>query len=275
LRGFFHPFLDTDQNQRATNFKPGISDSHIVDLVEFDRKLRNLLFDALAIFETQFRSILAYYAGQVSPYIHLNGIGLSVEFKKPRPDQDGSEHDEWILKYKESIEKHEANSIVLWHQNNYQGVLPIWAAVELLELGKVSKLFRALDEPIATRVAEEFQMGAIFLKGVVASLNDLRNHVAHHSRVWNFHYPINPPARARKLPAGLLHLSKISDYDRHKLFTRLSLLLWLDSCNSFGIGFKARLFELLYEIPKSKSITYLSMGYTKEFSISPIWEDFV
>lgn len=244
-------------------------------MVEFDRKLRNLLFEALAIFETQFRSILAYYAGKVSPYIHINGQGLSTEFKMPRANGDSSEHEEWIRDYQKSLEKHQGNDIVRHHNKIYQGVLPIWAAVEILELGKISKLFRVLDEPIATLVAKEFQTGAIFLKGAVAALNDLRNQVAHHSRVWNFHFPVNPPARASKLPPDLLHLSEISDYKRHKLFARLSVLLWLDSCNSFGIDFRTRLFELLDDIPKSRSITFQSMGYTNEFSKSPLWADFV
>jgi abortive infection bacteriophage resistance protein len=94
---------------------------------------------------------------------------------------------------------------VVKHDTFEDGKFPIWAAVELLDFGNISRLFAGLDEPVATAVANEFGGGARFMKGVVQSLNNLRNHVAHQSRLWNFYYPQNPPSRQALLPDDLMH----------------------------------------------------------------------
>lgn len=274
VRGYFHPFLEETENGKQSHFKPGTKDSEIVHLVEFDRNLRNFLFEALAIFETKLRSSVAYHAGRVSPYIHIDGVGLTAEFKEVQPSSSKSKFDEWTDGYKQTLEKHAKNDIVLKHFESYQGLIPIWAAVELLDLGKVSSILRAIEEPIANQIAEDFECGASLFKSVVATLNDLRNHVAHHSRIWNFHYPINPKVSAKKLPKELQHLAEIADYQRHKLYARLSLLLWLNRANSLNIDFEERLKDILKAIPPSLSISHSAMGWSVEFGQSPLWTKF-
>jgi len=56
---------------------------------------------------------------------------------------------------------------VVKHDTLEDGKFPIWAAVELLDFGNISRLFAGLDEPVATAVANEFGGGARFMKGVV------------------------------------------------------------------------------------------------------------
>jgi len=64
LRGYFHPFLAEVGGKVTNQFMPQSTDQTIIELVEFDRRLRSLLFEALAVLETQFRSVLAYHAGK-------------------------------------------------------------------------------------------------------------------------------------------------------------------------------------------------------------------
>lgn len=269
LRGYFYPFFESPEEHR---FKIGTSELQVLDLVKFDNRLRNLLFEALAVFEIRFRSALAFHAGSVDPHFHTNGLGLNPSFMM-KDDQTGvSKFETWTLEYERAIQKQKESDIVVWHSQAYGGKIPIWAAVELLELGKTSLLFRALDEPIATRIANEFGAGASFMRGAVACLNDLRNHVAHHSRIWNFHFVVNPPVRAKNLPTVLTHLRELTDYERHKVFTRLSLLLWINQTQDMGIDFPTRLWQILDDLPKSESITLHSMGFTKAFQESYLWD---
>jgi hypothetical protein len=146
--------------------------------------------------------------------------------------------------------------------------------VELLDFGNISRLFAGLDEPVATAVANESGGGAIFMKGAVQCLNNLRNHVAHQSRLWNFHCPRNPPSRQALLPDDLMHLHDLNDYERSKLFTRLSVLLWLDGENRFGLDLRPRLFDLLRTLPKSEYIKLSSMGYSSGCQSSNLWSGF-
>jgi len=274
LRGYFHPFLYEVDGKATNQFKPQSTGQTIMELVEFDRMLRNLLFEALAVFETQFRSVVAYHAGKASPQAHVDGIGLATSFITARKNATKSDHEKWLIGYRESLSRHRENDIVVKHNTFNDGRLPIWAAVELLDFGKISRLFGGLDEPIATVIAGEFGGGARFMKGAVQSLNNLRNHVAHQSRLWNFHYLQNPPTSQSKLPGDLLHLHHLEDHEQHKLFTRLSLLLWLDTENRFGLNLRKRLFDLLRTLPKSEYIRLSSMGYSSVFQSSNLWSDF-
>jgi abortive infection bacteriophage resistance protein len=81
LRGCFHPFLSEVNVKVANQFMPQSTDQAIIELVEFDRTLRSLLFEALAVFETQFRAVLAHHAGKTSPHAHFDGIELTTDFK--------------------------------------------------------------------------------------------------------------------------------------------------------------------------------------------------
>lgn len=273
LRGYFHPFLETETDISSSGkFSAGTTGQVIKDLVEFDRRLRNLLFEALAVFETRFRASLAYHAGKVNPFIHLEGPGTVAEFDAHSEQGSGeSQRDLWVKGYNSTLEKHKKNDIVRWHIDRYDGRIPIWAAVELLDFGKISKLYRSLEECVASQIASDFGGGAIFVKSMVATLNDLRNHVAHHSRIWNFHYPVAPIANYSKLPTKLHHLASLSDYERHKLFTRLSLLMFLDSERDFAINFTNRLLDILLALPRSDSLSPMSMGMADGFRQSELW----
>lgn len=272
LRGYFHPFLtEDDVDMQAGMFKPRSTSQVIQELVDFDRTLRNLLFEALAVFETRFRASLAYHAGEVNPYVHLDGPGTTIEFRTSPAGDVPSAHQTWLDGYWSTLEKHRKNDIVRWHLQRYQGRIPIWAAVELLDFGKVSKLYRGMEEDLASRIAADFGGGAVFVKGLAATLNDLRNHVAHQSRLWNFHYPVAPVARRAKLPELLSHLADLTDYERHKLFTRLSLMLFLDNHNDLGIDFSVRLFKQLQDLPVSQYLSQRSMGFAEPFKTSALW----
>lgn len=268
LAGYLHPFLSQAEGVVSEQFKPGTNSKTIQDLVEFDRQLRSLLFDALAVFETRFRGSLAYHVGRRNPFLHIEGTGFIKEFL------DGGEespYNEWLRGYEAAVQKHKGNELVSWQEEFNDERLPIWAAVEILDFGKVSRLYRGLDEELASKIGLDFAGKAVFLKGAVASLNNLRNHVAHHGRIWNFHFAINPTLRATKLPTELLHLSQQISYAKNKLFTRLSLLLWFDKNKSFDIDFSNRLFALLRELPGSPSLSLQAMGYSEVFGESGVW----
>jgi len=46
FRGYFHPFLAEIDGKVTNQFKPQSTDQTIIELVEFDRMLRSLLFEA-------------------------------------------------------------------------------------------------------------------------------------------------------------------------------------------------------------------------------------
>ena len=77
--------------------RPGTTAETILSLNEFDRKLRNLLFEALAVFETKFRASVAYHAVSKNPYLHLDGIGLSTDFTSKLQQDGQSKYTQWHI----------------------------------------------------------------------------------------------------------------------------------------------------------------------------------
>lgn len=165
LRGYFHPFLVETNGVTSNRIKPYSSDRLIMELVEFDRQLRSLLFEVLAVFETQFRSVLAYYVGEENPYAHHDGSGLSLEFTNAAKRDKKSDHEKWFDGYQYFLTRHRQNDIVIKYNTHHGGKLPIWSAVELIDFGSLSRLFGGLSEPSATNIANEFGSGGRFMSG--------------------------------------------------------------------------------------------------------------
>jgi abortive infection bacteriophage resistance protein len=267
IRGYFHPFLAESKGKTKPVFKSGTKGNTIIELVEFDGNLRGLLFEALSAFEVKFRSILAYHAGEDHPAIHLNGVGLTHAPTSP-------EFKDWKEKYLVRIHRHSKNPIVVAHNLEHGGILPIWVAVEILDFGNISWLYGAFDENLASKIAREFSLKAQFMKDAVASLNHLRNHVVHQSRIWNYQYSVSPPSEISLLPSDLGHLSDRRNSEDGNLAARLSLLLWFDKNDGLKIDFTDRLFNILRALPKSAWISMSSMGYNSRYDASPLWSRF-
>ncbi|MEN9692588.1 MAG: hypothetical protein RLZZ330_232 [Actinomycetota bacterium] len=273
LRGYFHPFLLENNQSQTSQFKPGSSSKLLIEITQFDRELRELLFQALSVLETQFKSFIAYRIGSHNEYLHLDGSGLTYEFLNVPTENGKTRFQNWSEKYEKTMQKRMHSEIVKSHVTKYNGKLPIWAAVEILDFGQVSSLYRGLDESIAALVANEFDCKVSFLRTSIATLNDLRNHVAHQSRIWNFHYPVIPTFRKSSLPVELANLRMLDDYDKHKLYLRLELLIWFDSRNSFSIEFSNKLKDVLSRFPKSIFLDKHGFGLPRSFQTSALWKN--
>ncbi len=271
LRGYFHVFLEKSDLSDVPNcFRQGVNLNEVLELVEFDRKLRALLFEALSQFEINLRTSLAYYGGALDPEIHLNGNGLDPEFLSLN-FHGNQDHNSWIESYKRKVQRHQAEEFVEWHFSKYGGVMPIWVAVEILDFGAVSKLLRSTNQALAHQISSQFDCTPSHLKSWVASLNDLRNAVAHQTRLWNRTFAVNPKTKIKQLPRELVHLADFADYDKHKIYSRLSLLLWLDNGGKLGIDFRTRLLALLSEFPKSDHVRLSQMGFPSGWMEKELW----
>ena len=153
----------------------------IIDVYVFDGTLRSLLLEGLAEFEVSFRSRLAYYIStcQASctyliPSTYrteiVNGVNLAAEVVDCITDD-----------LKRSRER------AIEHHRRQGEDVPVWAAVEVLSFGTVSKMYRQLaDNDVAYKVAKSFGFpDPDFTASVTRSFSVLRNICAHHGRIWN------------------------------------------------------------------------------------------
>jgi len=272
LRGYFHVFL-TDQKTESglEMFKPDTNLDDLTKLIDFDFRLRGLLFEALSQFELSLRTSFAYHGGLISPELHVTGEGLTEDFRA-LSFAGKQDHNAWLQEYKKRVTRMGSEAFVRWHLENYGGALPIWVAVEIMDFGSLSKLFRSSSQKLGYAIASEYDCTPTLLKSWTASLNDLRNSVAHQNRLWNGVYALAPKTVKNQIHPDLLHLDAQDDYGRHKIYSRLAILTWLDAGNRFNVNFKNRLRNLLDDFPSTSYTSLTQMGFPAEWENLAIWQ---
>src|SRR5699024_10386326 len=198
LSGYWYPFrmMRADGNGRADRFFPG-SDLHdVVALYDFDARLRSSAFAVLAPIELSIRARLGHELGKIDPLIHLRPDLLGPSARRPGSTAASSRYSMWSEQYAAELAR-SREDFVDHHRTKYGGRLPIWAAVEILDWGKLTHLYGMSPQPVRAAVARAIEITAPQLASWPKTLNLLRNYAAHHGRVFNRVFALTP-----KLPTG-------------------------------------------------------------------------
>ncbi|QPK93614.1 Abi family protein [Actinomyces sp. zg-332] len=125
-----------------------------------------------------------------------------------------------ITDIKKALQK-SREDFVLHHRTHYDGKLPIWVAVEIMDWGGLmSNLYSISPEKTRRLIAEQVYLSAPQLESWLKSLNIIRNYVAHHGRVYNRVFDIKP-----KLPRN--EAWTIVKNQSHKLFAIIVMIYYL------------------------------------------------
>ncbi|GAB2474903.1 hypothetical protein GCM10027030_06490 [Luteococcus sediminum] len=166
--------------------------------------------------ELAIRTLLGHELGRVDPSAHLDPTLLGPVARR------GDAHAKWLRRYNESLRR-SREDFVAHHKKKYGGQVPVWAAVELLDWGSISRLFEFAPLGVQEAVADACSLRAPQLGSWLKVLNVVRNTCAHHGRFFNRVHAITP-----KLPAAGLHpdLDAVNaDYNR--TFGLLTLIQFL------------------------------------------------
>ena len=174
---------------RQDEFVENSSLELVIQLADFDKRLRLLALDALESVETAVRVAIAHRLGKLDPLAHTNPRLLDPRFlNRRRNERSGrveSHYDEWTHRFavacrdsKEEFAKH--------YRENYSA-MPIWVAVELWDFGMLSRFFEGLAAgETAMRLPECLpRIDGPILINWLRCFNFIRNVAAHHSRLWN------------------------------------------------------------------------------------------
>ena len=190
---YLRPFLDITTKQFRVNRT--FEDSY--EIYSFDEELKNILFSIISQIEINLRTKLDQYitAYTNSPFWYLDNkffadkskifntkVSLKNEFLRSQ--------DDFTIHYKENY----INDIC----KDFKEMPPFWIMSELSTFGNILAIFEAIDKkPFALHhnknlldeLSQDF--GAKNLKELnswLKLIRDVRNRVAHHSRVWNCNY---------------------------------------------------------------------------------------
>jgi len=219
---YFLPFKKKDGK-----YIEGTSFNSVYRIYEFDRKLRIILFAAVAYIEVFLRSQLAHYhAEQYGPLGYLSDTAFRAK---------GHDHVRFIQKINDEVRNNAKVPFVQHHIQNYNGQFPVWVIIELFTFGMLSRFYADLhtkDQKILSK--NLFGINPKTLASWLHCCTDLRNNCAHHDRLY---YRIFP-----SFPAGL---AELEIKDRQRIFGMLLVLKGLYPDNA---GWNREVFGLIQSL---------------------------
>lgn len=187
LKSYAPPFFENGTSE----FRAGTTFEDLLALYVFDRKLRLLALDALDRIEIAVRSAISnVMSEQAGPHWFLECTNFSNNFvsRKGRDGKTAYEHLVQTIRHATRQDPKTGHPDCQKYHANFcePDVPPSWIVAEVLTMGTWSKLYPAIGEKRYRRqIAKRFGFRHDDLAGWIHELTNLRNHCAHHQRVWN------------------------------------------------------------------------------------------
>jgi abortive infection bacteriophage resistance protein len=278
LSGYWYPYRELGGDVyggRLDGFVTGATFDDVIQLYEFDRKLRTFIHDGVERVEVALRSQLGYLIGSIGPLAYLDASIFRPNFK----------HENWLDTAKTRTNRARRHSEpIRHHEKHYNGELPIWVLTEVLDFADVSILYEGLLAKDQWYVAE--QLGVkIDIQGLSANqrskvlkahplarwmeqLTVVRNACAHHSRVWN--RPFTPVSTAGLRTIEELHSLPEGQSERlYGALTVMAHMLQSTSPGSTWAGKVGLLIENSFSPLLGRSVA--EMGFPIDWRNQRLW----
>lgn len=202
LSAYVYPFREmlppdaprtSSVHHRAETMREGATFEQVAALWRFDRKLRLTCLDAIEVVEIGMRTKIAHVLGKRDAFGHVHREALDVEQCRKPPAKPtigtlgpADAFEQWMDKYEALARPAQNEDYVKHNLAKYGEPLPVWIAVEFLDLGALVRLYRLLERSDQNAISDELGVTQGRLLGDwLRDLNYLRNVCAHHSRLWN------------------------------------------------------------------------------------------
>lgn len=239
LSAYWLPFeypSDTP-NTRNHRFRSDTTFEKVLALYVFDRKLRMLVMEAMERIEVAIRT---RWANALAVRHGSHAYMQSELFKNPW------QHSHDLGKIASNLEGSKESFVAHYRRQYKQPFLPpIWAVVETMTLGALSRWFQNTDDTaVKKEVSQAFNMPTIeILEQVLHALTPVRNICAHHGRLWNRRFTMSLP-RIKKIQNRLVP-PDAADAKAHYVFNFLVVLDTLMMATSPGSTWTRRVMALI------------------------------
>ncbi len=257
LRAYTYPFQDNTNPSHPFNVM--VTFEEIINLYQFDRKLSQLLFNALEKIEIALRTqIIHQWAMTNGSHWHT----VQALYRDP------VKFDNQIKSLQNEIDRsHE--TFIEHYQNTYTNPSepPSWMSLEVSSFGLLSQIFSNLkkgDEKKA--VALHFGLNDItILENWMHCFSNIRNICAHHGRLWNRRFTAHI-----KVPSNpqYLFISNKRVYP-YKLYAAICCIQYMLNSIVPANGFKINLVELMKNCPLAQE---KEMGFPNDWKTEPFWK---
>lgn len=286
LTGYLHPAREsqpaiTEHGRQGvrilSNYRPGTRLEHAAELMAFDRRLRLHVLEAVERIEVSLRTQVGYILGRRSAFAHRDPRNFTPSFLAERVNaRTGgvtSEHAEWLTR----VDQRRASSreaFVEHFRNKYDDQMPIWALTEILELGHIARLYRGLQNDLATEIAMHYEVPSKrILTSWIASTNYVRNVAAHQARLFNRKL-VDAPMRPKVAAVPLLdHLRDDSAPKQDfGLYNALAVMAYMLRSISAHSEWVERLREIVAGFPNVPFLGMESMGFAAGWERQELWD---
>lgn len=196
LSAYWYPFRawtgSGEERRRSVELCPGTTWETVWQYYLFDRRLRNILFDAISRIEIALRTRLAHHWAELHtrnnhPQSNLNCYRAS--FLKKKGDAPSAK--EKLMQMVNVYYRQSWTDCALHYKRDYKimdaTLLPVWVFMEFTTWGNLCNLIQngvKNDIQDSVRAAFGFQDREFFLSAV-SLLREARNACAHQGRIWN------------------------------------------------------------------------------------------
>jgi abortive infection bacteriophage resistance protein len=255
LRGYFIPYYHMTQErkpqiQEPKTFIPGTTLENIIELYEFDRKLRLIVLEQIQKVEIGMRTCLSeYMSAKYGCHWFMNLTNLDNDYN----------YEGFFKQIRDSKEIFIDHYNVTYDHPKYP---PSWMITETLSFGSWSRIYKNLHHYDQKRIAQKFNIrSAEVMASWFHTLSHFRNLAAHHNRIWNRTFKAFPPG-------------KLNGYESHmsnpqNLYSRLVVLKYLSDQVSWSDGLKNQLDTLMADKPTC--VTWDKMGFIEGWRLDPLW----
>lgn len=258
LRAYWLPFETVPTGDNPHAFTPDTRFETVLAIYVFDRNLRLLLLDAIERVEISLRTTLAQHlATTYGPFAH-DKPALFKQQEDWRKSQDELRKE--YQRSRETFAKH--------YRERYPELAtpPIWVACELMTLGHLSRWLKNLLKPEDRQhIANQYGLDERVLLSFTHHLTVVRNHCAHHGRVWNRRFALRftPPTKKPKHIASAFNPSA-----PQLIYNTLTLLVYLLDRLSPAHTWRTEIHALLNAHPE---IDTASMGFPEHWRETSLW----
>jgi abortive infection bacteriophage resistance protein len=174
--GYAYSFRDPADN---SSYLDGTTFEQVMNLYEFDRELKQILFDYIERIEVAFRT-------RVIDVMSV-GYGNGQWFTDDSLFSNSVEHLEFLTKMKDDVDGSMEEFMRHFRENYSDEFPPAWITLQICPFGRLVKLYQNIeDQDKQDAIARFFGCDSTdrFMSWI-NSLAYLRNICGHHSRLWN------------------------------------------------------------------------------------------
>lgn len=259
----FKPNKHEEKHQYNEFFKEGTKFSDILEIYEFDSKLRLLILKQIEKIEISVRTKLTYY--------------LSLKYGSHWQDKKEIFKRDIHYNIFEEIQNHiqkvldnrKSETFIKHYKEKYSSPKnpPSWMCTEILYLSQISKIFQFLkNRSDRTEIAKNYNLPEVIFSSWLHTINYVRNICAHYSRLWNKELQIVPKLYRTD---RYKWIENQDDSQRGRLYYFLCLLVYILDAIEESNDFRDQLKELLSNQP---TFYQQFMGFPRDWLDDIFWK---